>query len=226
MPSSFLSFLSRLHKHWLRHHIKTSLTFTRTLTARKDFRRRKTLSPGTSLFSCSEHLILSLTQIYEGNCWIINEWCKRFTELVINKKNGCEFGQVPCILTSVCMLSILKLNGTTTRLKTSTSICFHYECWNQRLIVHPFLIIFSASINVTIICRLIGKFVVFFMSPKVSINNDIVLKPNFRLERLIRTHSQPFSKWCRTILTVYVFLTDAICGSFWWNLSVCRSFIF
>lgn len=120
----------------------------------QDFRRT---SPSTTLFSRSEHLILSLTQIYEGNCWIINEWCKRFTELVINKKNGCDFGQVPCILTSVCMLSIFKLNGTTTRLKTSTSICFHYECRNQRLIVHLFLIIFSASINVIIIFRLIGK---------------------------------------------------------------------
>lgn len=51
-------------------------------------KKGKALSLSTAPLSCSAHLIHSLTQIYEGNCCIINELCGWFSELVINKKNG------------------------------------------------------------------------------------------------------------------------------------------
>lgn len=101
---SWANLLSRFCEHWFK--CDTNMPFVyadvdlksecwaKLLTVHREQPKEeeKALSPSTALLSCSLHLIHSLTQIYEGNCCIINEWCRRFSELVINKKNGC--GQV------------------------------------------------------------------------------------------------------------------------------------
>ncbi len=51
-------------------------------------KKGKILSFRTAPLSCSAHLIHCLIQTYEGNSCIINELCRWFSELVINKKNG------------------------------------------------------------------------------------------------------------------------------------------